>query len=190
MTVKIEAVEEVYRGWCTLSRVTLTDGEARFHREVEAHGEAVAVLPFDTERRVALLVQLPRVPVLLSGENEHLLEAPAGLVDEGEEPEGCARREAYEEAGVELGAMASVGTIWTCPGVSTERITLFLAPYTQATRTGSGGGLAHENENIVVVERGLGELAALADSGHLRDMKTLCLVQALRLRRPDLFTRA
>lgn len=187
MTVKVEKVEEVYKGWSTLSKVTLTDGTTRFHREVEAHGEAVAVLPYDPERRVALLVQLPRTPVLLAGEQEHLLEAPAGLIDEGEEPEGCARREAHEEAGVELGAMSCLGTIWTCPGVSTERITLFLAPYTAAARTGSGGGLADENENIVVVERSLGELAALADAGRLGDMKTLCLVQALRLSRPDLF---
>jgi hypothetical protein len=36
----------------------------------------------------------------------------------------------------------------------------------------------------------LGELAAMADAGTLNDMKTLALVQTLRLRKPELFTPA
>jgi len=35
----------------------------------------------------------------------------------------------------------------------------------------------------------LNELARLADSGKLADIKTLVLVQTLRLRRPELFLR-
>jgi len=38
-----------------------------------------------------------------------------------------------------------------------------------------------------VVELPLAELAARADEGRLDDMKTMLLVQTLRLRRPDLF---
>lgn len=187
MTVEVEGSEQVYKGWSTLSRVTLTDGATRFHREVEDHGQAVGVLPYDPERRVALFVQMPRTPVLLSGETEPLLEAPAGLIDPGEDLETCARREAHEEVGVVLGALEPVGKPWSCPGVSTERIMLYLAPYATADRTGAGGGLAEENENITVVELGLREVAALADAGRLGDLKTLCLIQTLRLRRPELF---
>lgn len=187
MPVKVEDTTQIYKGWSTLSLVTLSDGEKRFNREVEDHGQAVGVLPYDPERRVALLVQLPRTPVMLAGVTDHLLEAPAGLLDEGENMEACARREALEEVGVELGRLEPLGTVWSCPGVSTERITLFLAPFKAANRTGAGGGLADEHENIVVVERSLADLASLADAGALPDLKTLCLVQALRLRRPDLF---
>lgn len=187
MTVRIEEVREVYRGWTRLSRATLSDGSKQFHREIEDHGQAVGVLPYDPERRTALLVQLPRAPVLLAGETEHLLEVPAGLVDAGEAPDACARREALEEVGVALGELEPVGLVWSCPGISTERIALFLAVYRASDRTGQGGGLADENENIVVAERSLADLAALAEAGRLPDLKTLCLVQALRLRRPDLF---
>ena len=187
MTVKVEKVVEVYKGWSTLSKVTLSDGDTRFEREVEDHGQAVGVLPYDAERRVALLIQTPRTPVLLAGRAEPLLEAPAGLIDEGESPEESVRREAQEEVGVELTTLQPIGTIWSCPGVSTETIALYLAPYTSASRTGQGGGLADENESITVVEQSLATLAQLADQGGLADMKTFLLVQTLRLREPDLF---
>ena len=73
------------------------------------------------------------------------------------------------------------------PGVSTERMHLYLAPYGEADRAGPGGGVPDEHEHTTVVEMALGALAAMADSGRLDDMKTLVLVQTLRLRRPDLF---
>jgi hypothetical protein len=38
-----------------------------------------------------------------------------------------------------------------------------------------------------VVKLPLAELAAMADAGQITDMKTLAVVQTLRLRRPDLF---
>jgi hypothetical protein len=73
------------------------------------------------------------------------------------------------------------------PGISAERIHLFLAPYSARDRTGAGGGAEGEHENISPSEIALEELAAMADSGHLTDMKTLALVQTLRLRHPHLF---
>ena len=42
-------------------------------------------------------------------------------------------------------------------------------------------------ENIEVIELPLARLAAMGDSGALQDMKTLLLLQTLRLRRPQLF---
>jgi nudix-type nucleoside diphosphatase (YffH/AdpP family) len=187
MTAKIEKSETIHKGWTVLSRVTLQDDGKRFHREVEDHGQAVGVLPYDPVRRTALLVQLPRAPVLLSGAGEHLLEAPAGLVDEGEGLEACVKREAYEECGVELEILEPIARTWSSPGISTERIALYLAPYSAAGRTGEGGGLAEEHESITVVERSLADLAAMADAGHLIDLKTLCLLQTLRLKHPELF---
>ena len=73
------------------------------------------------------------------------------------------------------------------PGVSTERMWMYLAPYTAARRTGPGGGLAGEQENITVEEHLLSDLARMADAGSLTDLKTLLLLTTLRLRRPDLF---
>ena len=187
MAHELVKVETVYEGWARLmvAKVRLPDGRIA-SREVEDHGDAVAVLPYDPVRRVAMLITQFRAPVFYKGETEDLLEAPAGLLED-DEPSDCARREAMEEAGLRLGAMERVGIVWQMPGVSTERIHLYLATYSEADRVGAGGGLAEEHEETSLVEIGLGELAARADAGRLGDSKTLVLLQTLRLRRPDLF---
>ncbi len=186
MTVEIKKREQAYKGWTTIHRLTLSDSSGTFTREVEDHGVAVAVLPYDPERRTALVVSMPRAPVMLAGEPD-LIEAPAGLVEAGENLEAAARREAEEEAGVVLGDLELVGTLWSCPGLSTERITLYLASYRAGDRVGIGGGLARENENITVTEIPLGVLTERLDGRVPADMKTFALLQALHLRHPELF---
>ena len=188
MTFQIARIETLHKGRSkfVIAEIRLPDGQI-LRREIEDHGAAVAVLPYDPARGTAILVRQFRVPVFLSTKQEDTTEAIAGIVEGEEEPEKCARREAFEEAGLKLGTLEPVGSAWTMPGVSTERMHLYFAPYGDAHRAGPGGGLPEEHERIIVVEMALGELAAMADSGRLDDMKTLVLVQTLRLRRPDLF---
>ncbi len=177
----------VYDGWSRLLalRIRLPDGQV-IKREIEDHGAAVCVLPYDAERRVALLVRQFRAPVFYTSGEPDLLEAPAGMLDE-DDPADCARREALEEVGLTLTALEPAGAVWTMPGISTEHMHLYLAPYRPEDRTGEGGGVAGEHEHITIVEMALADLAAMADDGRLTDLKTLALVQTLRLRRPDLF---
>ena len=157
-------------------------------RMIDDHGDAVAVLPYDPARRVAALTRQERAPPLIAGAPAPFLEALAGLVDEGEGAEAAARREADEETGLELDTLEFVGRLWSSAGVSTERMSLYLAPYDEDARQGEGGGLASEHEEIEVVELPLADLATMADAGEIVDMKTLALVQTLRLRRPELFS--
>lgn len=187
MTPIIGGTRLVHDGWARflVAEVTMPDG-TRITREIEDHGRAVAVLPYDPERRVAMLVSQFRAPVFFAGGPAEFLETPAGILDEGD-PEAGARREAFEETGLALGALESVVSAWTAPGISTERMDLFLASYAASDRTGTGGGLADEHEAITVHEMPLRELAALSDRGDLADMKTLVMVLALRLRHPNLF---
>jgi nudix-type nucleoside diphosphatase (YffH/AdpP family) len=177
----------VHDGWSTfvIARIRLPNG-AVVNREIEDHGRAVCVLPYDPARKVAILIRQFRPPAFVAGGEASLVEAPAGLLDE-DDPQDCARREAMEECGLRLTALEPVVRGWTMPGISTERMDFFLAPYGEQDRIGDGGGLAEEHEDITVLELPLAELAAQAARGELTDVKTLMLVLTLQVRRPDLF---
>ena len=119
-------------------RVRLGDG-AEIWREVERHGDAVAVLPCDSRRRTGLVVRLFRAPVFDVAGESSLEEACAGMIED-EAPETATRREALEELGVRLGALEWVARVWSSPGVGAARQSLFLAPYGRADRIAAGGG--------------------------------------------------
>jgi nudix-type nucleoside diphosphatase (YffH/AdpP family) len=184
---RITRIETLHEGWSKLLKLTirLPDGES-IAREVEDHGAAVAVLPYDPERRVAILVRQFRAPAFHIAGVPTVLEAPAGMLDE-DDPAACARREALEEVGLRLHTLEPVGTVWPSPGVSTERLHLFLAPYGERDRVSEGGGLDAEHEYIEVVEIAADALWRMVESGELSDLKTLALVQRLRLRHPGWF---
>jgi nudix-type nucleoside diphosphatase (YffH/AdpP family) len=166
--------------------VRLADG-AETAKEVIVRGDAACVLPYDAARRCALVVRLFRAPVRAVTELTESEEACAGMLDPGETPEEAMRREAMEEMGVRLATLEPVAKVWPSPGILTERLSLFLAPYVAADRVAEGGGVPEEHEGITVAERPLAELAADADVGRILDGKLFGLVQTLRLRRPELF---
>jgi nudix-type nucleoside diphosphatase (YffH/AdpP family) len=187
MGVELRRVETVYQGYVTLMSATFVapDGST-FRREIEHHGRAACVLPYDPDRKTALLVNLPRAPVIWAGGPPELLEAPAGMV-ENEDAEETAIREAMEECGVRLSRLEPVGSPFSSPGVSSERIDLFLAPYAAADRTAAGGGVEGENEHITVEEVPLTLLWIWVEQRRIEDLKSLALILALRVRRPELF---
>jgi nudix-type nucleoside diphosphatase (YffH/AdpP family) len=186
MEIELIDVDTVFSGWGKYLVATFHCAGQTIRREIEDHGTAAAVLPYDAERRTAVLVRQFRAPAHFAAGQKETLEAIAGIV-ESSDPAACVRREAMEEAGLALAELEHVAKVWSMPGVSTERVDLYLAPYRAADRVAPGGGVAGEHETITVAEIPLAELACLADTGRLDDMKTLALLQTLRLRRPELF---
>lgn len=187
MPAELRKVETVYQGYTTLMVATLSAGDGQtFTREIEHHGRAACVLPYDPERRTALMVNLPRAPVIWAGGPPELLEAPAGMVD-NEDAEETAIREAMEECGVRLSRLDPIGSPFSCPGVSSERVDLFLATYSAEDRIGAGGGVDTERELITVEEVPLALLWTWVEQRRIEDLKSLALILALRVRRPDLF---
>jgi len=175
----------VHEGWAKLLIATIRTREGRIRREIEDHGNAVCVLPYDPRRRTAVLVRQFRAPVYFAAKEDEHVEAIAGILED-EEPATCARREAMEEAGLALEQLEPVVSAWTMPGVSTERMHLFLATYSAPPHPAKRMP-ASADEDVSPFELGLTELVAMTDGGELTDMKTFLLVQTLRLRRPALF---
>lgn len=187
MPARILRTRTLYGGWTEILgvRLQLDDG-CEVGREVEDHGNAVAVLPYDPFRRTAILVKLLRPPVLITEGRADLLECPAGMIED-EDPADTAKREALEETGLSLRELEHAGRVWSSPGVSTERLDLYLASYSADDRVGRGGGAAGEHENIQVTEISLVALRRMIEAKQIEDLKTLALVALLMLSRPHLF---
>ena len=166
----IISTRSLYKGWLHLLLVAMRapNGE-HFERHVVEMRRAVVVLPYDPDRRVALVVSMPRTPVMLAGLPD-FLEPIAGILED--EPDDCARREALEEAGVRLGELTHLGQIWSIPTVVTEKIDYFLAEYRAEDRIAAGGGLDEEQEHISVHELPLDELWTLFADKKIGDVAT------------------
>lgn len=102
-------------------RVRLPDGEV-VTREVVEHPGAVAVVALDEQDRV-LMIRQYRHPAAAT-----LWEIPAGLRDvDGEPLVETARRELLEEAAYEARDWRVLADFLPSPGISTERLRVFLA---------------------------------------------------------------
>jgi len=79
------------------------------------------------------------------------------------------------------------GRVWVSPGISTERLDMYLAPYSAGERVSAGGGFESENENLTVMEVPLAELWALVQAKRITDLKTLTLILMLHTQELQLF---
>jgi nudix-type nucleoside diphosphatase (YffH/AdpP family) len=187
--VVVRDVELLASGWHVLRRTTLErrrrDGQwVTEQRETYDRGNGATLLLHDVARRTVLLTRQFRFPVYVNGHPDGLLvEAAAGLLDD-EAPEAAVRREVEEELGVRVGEVEHVFDLWMSPGSVTERLYFYAAPYTPADRTGDGGGVEEEGEDIEAVELPFDEALAMVDDGRIADAKTVLLLQWAALRGP------
>ena len=120
----VAASKELARGAMVALRedmVRMPDGEV-VGRDVLEHPGAVAVLALGTDEQV-LMIRQYRHPV-----GRLLWEIPAGLRDVAGEPLlATAERELLEEAGYRAAQWWVLADSYSSPGISTERIRIFLA---------------------------------------------------------------
>ena len=123
-----------------------------------------------------MLVRQFRYPAYVSGHDDLLIEAAAGLLDH-ETPEERIRAEAEEETGYRLRDIQRVFEAFMSPGAITEKLHFFVAEYDPSMRVGGGGGIADEGEDIEVLELPIDEALAMIADGRIADAKTIMLLQ-------------
>ncbi|MDA8485051.1 NUDIX domain-containing protein [Pseudomonas resinovorans] len=188
--VEIVERETCFQGFYRLDRLSLRhrlfsgDMGPVIHRELFVRHDAVCVLPYDPQRDVVVLIEQFRVGAYGKSESPWLLELVAGLIDKDEEPEEVARREAVEEADLQLTSLWPITTYYPSPGGSNERVHLYLG---RCDSRGAGGvhGLAEEGEDIRVHVLPLEDALALMREGRLDNAATMLALQWLALNRTE-----
>jgi len=157
---------EIYRGRrLTVEKreVTLPGGQKK-ERLIIHPGGAVAILPVEGDD--CYLIKQYRFAI-----DDYIFEAPAGTIDEGEEPHETAYRELIEETGMKAATFVPKGWIYPSPGYTDERIWLYLA---EGLSPCSDYGM-DDDEVIEVVRVPITELKAMIEDGRIVDAKTICL---------------
>ncbi|MCP8686024.1 NUDIX domain-containing protein [Marinobacterium sedimentorum] len=186
----ISADEALHHGFFKLDRVTVTHrcflgGEVSIERELYRRRDAVCVLPYDPVLRAVVLIEQFRIGTLDHPRGPWQLELVAGLVEPGESAADVARREAVEEADLQLGAIEAISRFTPSPGAAREYIDLLCAQV-DASQAGGVHGLAEEGEDILVHVLSLDDACALVREGVIDNAPAIIAIQWLQMHSPRL----
>lgn len=167
--------------WAVLTKYTIrytrADGTQQvLPRQVYDRGDGAVILPYDPARGTVLLGQQFRLVAHLAGQDAQMIEAAAGLLDKAD-PLTRIKAETEEELGLRLRQVRQILELYMSPGSVSERLYFFVAEYTADDRVSEGGGVEAEGEEIDVLELPLAEALAMVTDGHIRDAKTVLLLQ-------------
>ena len=184
--VKDLEVEVIFDGWSKLKRVTYqySNGDSKWEaqkREIYDRGNGAVILLYNKEQQTVILTKQFRLPTYLNGNKTGMLiEACAGLLD-NDSPEEAIKRETEEETGYKIDNVTKIFEAYLSPGSVTEILYFFTAAYSNDMKVNEGGGVAHEQENIIVMEIKFADAINMISSGEIKDAKTIMLIQHLQL---------
>ena len=183
--IKILARDVISRGFGVLQKVTVRRRkfdatQQEITRDVYDTGDGATILLYDPDRRRVLLVRQFRIAAYLATGRESLIEVCAGKL-EGLDAASRIVMEVEEETGYAIKEPRFLFEAFMSPGVFSERLSFFAARYSPADRTGAGGGLADDNEDIQILEPTLDEALAMIARGEIVDAKTILLLNYAKL---------
>ena len=144
--------------------IILPDGKTA-SREVVQRGAATAILPIDKQGNVILVRQYRHAV------GQMLLEVPAGLLEAGENPADCAKRELEEETGYKTNALEFVCQMYPTPGFCMEQLYLYFAEELE-----EGKQNFDEDEFIEVEKYTIKQALTMIEDGKIKDAKTILLL--------------
>jgi len=184
--VNIISNEVLSNNWYTLRKVTYNytknDGTTQKQiREAYDRGNGAAILLYNPTQKTVILTRQFRLPTYINGNPTGILiEACAGLLD-SDDPETCIIRETEEETGYQIKSAKKVYEAYMSPGSVTEILHFFVAEYSPKMKVADGGGVAHEQEDIEVLEMHIDQAMQLLKTGEIKDAKTIILLQYAKL---------
>ncbi|MFT5860942.1 MAG: nudix-type nucleoside diphosphatase (YffH/AdpP family) [Flavobacteriaceae bacterium] len=182
MKYKVENEETVFDDFFTIKKATIkhdsfiSDEQIKVTRLCFERGDSVAILLHETDTNTLLFTDQFRYPTLKEGSG-WMLEVTAGSIEQGEDPEECAKREIAEEIGYSAQSLNFISSFFVSPGGCSERIFLYAAEVKSTDKIYDGGGLDSEHEDIKTVKIPVDNLQELFSNNAFRDAKTIIAVQ-------------
>lgn len=163
--------EEIYKGKIislVKDTIVLPDGRTTT-RDVVLHNGAAAIVPIDNEGNI-LFVRQYRQPA-----GEELLEIPAGILEKGEDPLECAKRELEEETGYRALELSHICSMYTAVGFCTEMIHIYFAQNLVESKQN-----LDEDEFVNVEKYSLDEAIEMIFDSRIKDGKTIAGILAAK----------
>ncbi len=189
--VEVVARRPVYQGFFRMDELHLrhklfAGGWSEImRRELFVREPAVVLLPYDPVRDQVVCVEQFRVGALEMAYSPWLLELVAGIIEQDEAPADVARREAREEAGLDVMELEFICRYQVSPGGNSEEILLFCGRV-DAARAGGLHGLDSEHEDIKVHVLDWPDAQAALDAGRMHNAAAIIGLQWLALHRESL----
>lgn len=184
---RIKATEILSKLYFTFAKVTYelvkhNDTVDEITREVYITSNGVTVLLYNIEKNTVILTKQFRLPTFLNSNTDGMLvEACAGVIDNNDDPEQTVLREIEEETGYKIEVVKKLFELYPIPGTVTEKLHFYTASYNSSQKISDGGGLAHENEDIEVIEYDFEEAYNKIYTGEIEDAKTVILLQYAKI---------
>jgi ADP-ribose pyrophosphatase len=149
--------------------VRLPDGRERDY-DLVSHNDSVTIIPMDADGNLWFVIQYRM------GCECELLELPAGVLNDGEEPESCAAREVREETGFAASKLTHLGSVYLAPGYSSEKNHIFLAENLTESP------LDMDDDEFLKAQKIPAQKAyEMAETGQIQDSKTLAAMLLVRM---------
>lgn len=150
-------------------------------RDILERGDAVIVLAYDPNNDAVVLIEQLRIGVISKAKTPWMLELIAGIIDkEGESEFDVARREAQEEAGIDVFDLRPITRYFASPGGCSEQLTIMVARVDSASAKGIHG-LAEESEDIKVHVVPRTDAYQWIEDGFINNAGTIIALQWLEL---------
>ena len=173
MQYKVLNSKETYAGKLvkvTVDTVRMPDGKEALRETVIRGKNAAAVLPVEEDGKIILVRQYRHAY------KEMLLEIPAGVLEEGEEPSAGVLRELEEETGKIAQKLTYICTLYPTVGYCREEISLYIATDLQ-----EGKQNLDADEFIEIERYTLQEAVDMIYRGEIRDAKTVAAIFAYKM---------
>lgn len=188
----VESDEVVWGGRFPLQRVVF-----RFRRldgawsgaltwELWRRGHAVCVLPYDPWRDAVGLIEQFRLPALAAGLDPMMIEAPAGLLEPGEDVVLAGARETREETGLEPDRFERIGRFMPMQGGCDEQVTFAIGRVRIPGAAAEQHGLDSEHEQTRLIVMPAEEAFAMLAENRILNMPTALVLTHLQLHRARL----